>query len=93
MALEPRQSAWRADPTWNERPYAGTQLPGVSHLPPDDKNNMVHKKGEPQDAFQRPSTGRNTRLGRKVEKPRDPKSGGPSGQKERARHDKRHANK
>ena len=40
-----------------------------------------------------PSTGRNSRLGRKVEKPSDPKAGGPSGQKDRGKHDKRHANK
>jgi hypothetical protein len=81
MSLESRQSTSRAGAT------------GTMHLPPADENNMVHKKGEPQDAFQRPNTGRNTRLGKKVEKPRDPKSGGPSGQKDRARHDKRHANK
>ena len=40
-----------------------------------------------------PSTGRNSKMGRKAEKPRDPTSGGPSGQPDRAKHDKRHANK
>ena len=39
-----------------------------------------------------PTTGRNTKRGRKVEKPADPKAGGPSGQRDRARHDKKHAN-
>jgi len=40
-----------------------------------------------------PSTGRNSKMGRKAEKPRDPTSGGPSGQPDRARHDKKHANR
>jgi hypothetical protein len=65
---------------------------GGWNLPNDDKK-ADHIKSEPLDLLQRPSTGRNTRLGRKVEKPRDPKSGGPSGQTDRARHDKRHTNK
>lgn len=40
-----------------------------------------------------PSTGRQSKMGRKAEKPRDPRSGGPSGQQDKARHDKKHANK
>jgi hypothetical protein len=51
------------------------------------------QKEQPADVVNRPSTGRNTKLGRKVEKPAEPKAGGPSGQTDRARHDKKHANK
>jgi len=51
------------------------------------------QKEQPRDNVQRPSVGRNTKLGRKVEKPQDPKAGGPSGQHDAARHDKRHTNK
>lgn len=63
------------------------------HLPPHDQQKADRMKDETAELYQRPTTGRNTTLGKKVEKPRDPKSGGPSGQKDRARHDKRHANK
>ena len=61
---------------------------GAWNLPPEEKklDRLEVKMG------QNPTTGRNTRKGRKVEKPADPKAGGPSGQKDRARHDKRHAN-
>ena len=63
------------------------------HLPPDDGKNAERLTDEQRELYSRPSTGRTTRLGRKVEKPQDPKAGGPSGQTDRARHDKRHANK
>jgi hypothetical protein len=46
-----------------------------------------------RELYKSPTTGRNTKLGRKVEKPADPKAGGPSGQHETTKHDKRHANK
>ena len=62
------------------------------NLPNEREKTVVHIADQQSDPMH-PSTGRNTKMGRKVEKPRDPKSGGPSGQKERARHDKRHANK
>jgi hypothetical protein len=42
---------------------------------------------------QRPSTGRTSKLGRKVEKPADVRAAGPSGQRDIARHDRLHANK
>jgi len=42
---------------------------------------------------QRPSTGRTSKLGRKVEKPGDLRAAGPSGQRDIARHDRQHANK
>jgi hypothetical protein len=52
----------------------------------------VHKD-QPRDDAQRPTVGRNTKLGRKVEKPQDPKAGGPSGQHDAGRHDRKHTNK
>ena len=42
---------------------------------------------------QRPSTGRTSKLGRRVEKPADVRPAGPSGQRDIARHDRLHANK
>jgi hypothetical protein len=41
----------------------------------------------------RPSTGRTSKLGRKVEKPADVKPAGPSGQRDISQHDRLHANK
>src|SRR3954471_8533786 len=57
------------------------QAAGVPH----ETQTTEHKgnKGVPHR-----STGRNSKMGRKAEKPRDPKSGGPSGQPDRAKHDK-----
>jgi hypothetical protein len=53
----------------------------------------VDTKDEPPLLDQPPSTGRTTRLGRKVEKPGEGSVAGPSGQKDRVHHDKKHANK
>lgn len=77
----------RAIKDWHDRaprPMAST--------PPHDVS-IERIEDATRELFKNPTTGRNTKLGKKVEKPRDPKSGGPSGQKDRARHDKRHANK
>lgn len=57
---------------------------------PHDTQTTEHQQ---ESLVQRPSTGRNSKLGRKVEKPRDPKAGGPSGQHDASRHDRKHANK
>ena len=43
--------------------------------------------------YQRPSSGRTTPLGRRVEKPGSGNPAGPSGQKDRAKHDGKHTNK
>jgi hypothetical protein len=48
---------------------------------------------DPLPVFQRPTTGRTTRLGRKVEKPGDATAAGPSGQHEGTQHNLRHTNK
>lgn len=64
----------------------------AAHLVPGDKQS-AKKMEEDREAYKSPTTGRNSKLGRKVEKPQDPKAGGPSGQKDKSRHDKKHANK
>ena len=72
------------------RPFANSNPPVDPYLqrPP------LHKvKDEVLTSAQRPTTGRTTRLGRKVEKPSDNHTDGPSGQRDLTRHDKKHANK
>jgi hypothetical protein len=53
-----------------------------------DKNEEV-----PTTLLQRPSSGRTTKLGRKVEKPGTGRQSGPSGQTDSVQHDRRHTNK
>lgn len=88
-------TAWHStDHAWAQAQHrAAAPLTGSMHLPPDDTKTAGRLKDIKREQYASPTTGRNTKLGKKVEKPRDPKSGGPSGQKDRARHDKRHANK
>lgn len=57
---------------------------GGAQLQPGDKDKHV---------YHRPDSGKSTKLGRKVEKPMDPKAGGPSGQKDRGKHDIKHTNR
>ena len=78
----------RAVKDWNDRIQKARW-----NLPRETETNAVHVQDQTRDLVQRPSTGRNTKMGRRVEKPQDPKAGGPSGQTENARHNKRHANK
>ncbi len=61
--------------------------------PPKDGNKLQQLKDEVQAIFQRPSNGRTTRLGRRVEKPGDCTAAGPSGQHESTKHDCKHTNK
>lgn len=70
-----------------DRPYASTSPP--LHT----RNDGTHVEDAAGILDKGPTTGRATRLGRKAEKPRDPKAGGPSGQEDRSRHDKKHANR
>jgi hypothetical protein len=60
---------------------------------PDDKTGLQKVKDELRQWFQRPLSGRTTRLGRKVEKPGSGRPGGPSGQTDDTDHDCRHTNK
>ncbi len=64
-----------------------------SNLPEDERKKLERTKDELRELYNKPTTGKTTKLGRKVEKPQDPKAGGPSGQHDAAKHDKRHANK
>ena len=61
--------------------------------PPKDGTQLHKVKEEVQNIFQRPSNGRTTRMGRRVEKPGDAHAAGPSGQHEATKHDSRHTNK
>lgn len=70
-----------------DRPYASTTPPFHT------RNDGTHIQDAAPLDDKGPTTGRATRMGRKAEKPRDPKAGGPSGQTERAKHNKKHANK
>lgn len=64
-----------------------------SNLPEDERAKLEKSKDELRQLYGKPTTGKTTRLGRKVEKPAEPKGGGPSGQHDAAKHDKRHTNK
>jgi hypothetical protein len=64
-----------------------------AQLQPGDKSRLEKAKDELKHLYHRPDSGKSTKLGRKVEKPMDPKAGGPSGQKDRGRHDIKHTNK
>lgn len=60
---------------------------------PKDSTRLQKVTEEVQTFFQRPSNGRSTRMGRRVEKPGDAHAAGPSGQHEATKHDSRHTNK
>lgn len=64
-----------------------------THLPKDERTKLEKSKDELRVLFNKPTTGKTTKLGRKVEKPAEPRVGGPSGQHDSAIHDKRHTNK
>ena len=66
---------------------AGAQLPKA------EKNRLEKAKDELRTLYDRPTAGRTTPQGRKVEKPGSAKPDGPSGQRDRARHDRRYGNK
>jgi hypothetical protein len=64
-----------------------------SHLPEKEKTRLEKAKDVLRTLYERPASGRTTALGRRVEKPGEGKLGGPSGQKDGAKHDGKHANK
>lgn len=70
--------------------YVGNR-PGAQ-LQPGEKTLLERAKDKLRDLY-RPSSGRTTPLGRKVEKPADAKAAGPSGQRDEAQHNRKHANK
>lgn len=59
----------------------------------DDKLSLQKARDKVRGFFQRPSSGRTSTLGRKVEKPGSGAAAGPSGQTEGVEHDRKHANK
>lgn len=59
----------------------------------DDKFSLQKAKDKLRGLLQRPSSGRTSTLGRKVEKPGSGAAAGPSGQTEGVKHDRRHTNK
>lgn len=59
----------------------------------DEKMSLQKAKDKLRGLFQRPSSGRTSTLGRKVEKPGTADPAGPSGQTESAQHERRHTNK
>ena len=79
--------------------YAATsQHPGAAQrgANPDkeeEKNHLQKAKDGLRAWLQRPSSGRTTNLGRRVEKPGTGRQSGPSGQTDGVQHDKQHANK
>jgi len=68
-------------------PVAGT------HQGEDDKTSLEKARDKLRGFFQRPSSGRTSTLGRKVERPGSDGPAGPSGQTESVKHDRKHANK
>jgi hypothetical protein len=64
-----------------------------SNLPEDERAKLEKSKDELRVLYNKPTTGKTTKLGRKVEKPAEPKGGGPSGQHDLAIHNKGHTNK
>ena len=64
-----------------------------AQLQPSDKLRLEETKDEQRGLFHRPSSGRTSALGRKVERPGSGSAAGPSGQRDGAQHDGKHANK
>jgi hypothetical protein len=64
-----------------------------AQLQPGDRKRLEDAKDELRKMCERPASGRNTPMGRRVEKPGESKPGGPSGQKDGAKGDRKHANR
>ena len=64
-----------------------------AEVPEKEKSLLEKTKDTLRTLSQRPSSGRTTALGRRVEKPGSVSPAGPSGQKDRSKHDGRHTNK
>jgi hypothetical protein len=65
---------------------------GAAHLQPGEKT-WREKANDTLRVLDRPASGRNSALGRKVEQPGSESPAGPSGQSDRTRHDSKHGNK
>jgi hypothetical protein len=82
--------AWRAGTDPGD-PLDPEQI--VPTSPPHDTKHVTKTKEQPKDLTPRPSSGRTTLLGRRVEKPGHLKQGGPSGQTDSCKGDSQHTNK
>ena len=82
--------AWRAGTDPGD-PLDPEQI--VPTSPPHDLKQWDKTKDQPKEMASRPSSGRTTLLGRRVEKPGHTKLGGPSGQTDSCKSDSRHTNK
>jgi hypothetical protein len=67
--------------------------PPRSQMTEDNRSRLQKAKDEVRALLQRPSSGRTTSLGRRVEKPGTGRQSGPSGQTDGVQHDRKHANK
>ncbi len=65
----------------------------AAQLPEKHETRLEKTKDALRALCERPAQGRTTALGRRVEKPGECKPGGPSGQKDGAKGDGKHANK
>lgn len=64
-----------------------------AQLPEGEKKRLEKAKDALRALYHRPSSGRTTALGRRVEKPGSGSPAGPSGQRDGAKHDGKHTNK
>jgi hypothetical protein len=85
--------------TWS-MPYRSSQATVEFHgdrpcaqMPKENTSQLEKMKDVLRSLCNRPSSGRTTALGRRVEKPGEGNPGGPSGQRDGAKHDERHTNK
>ena len=62
-------------------------------LQPEEKSKLETAKDELRTLYNRPTSGRTTAMGRRVERPGTGKQAGPSGQKDKGLQDRKHANK
>lgn len=85
--------------TWSRPRRSSQPMPAFlrdrpcAQSPTENTSRLEKMKDVLRSLCNRPSSGRTTALGRKVEKPGEGSPGGPSGQKDGAKHDERHANK
>lgn len=70
-----------------------TRASTARSLAADKKTKLEKAKEELRALFRPPSSGRTTKLGRRVEKPGTGRQSGPSGQTDSAQHDRKHTNK
>jgi hypothetical protein len=88
---------------YSERRNADPSRPAMSRLTvlvdragaqlPEKQKDRLEKEDVLRNLCQRPLSGRTTALGRRVEKPGSGSPAGPSGQKDKAKHDGKHTNK